>query len=54
VSLSAQAGDYQIARNAVAQTPDVRESLVGRIQEMLEAGSYHVTPQQVAAHILRV
>jgi negative regulator of flagellin synthesis FlgM len=54
VSLSAQAGDYQTARNAIAAAPDVRDSLVGRIQEMLDAGTYRVTPQEVAASILRV
>jgi negative regulator of flagellin synthesis FlgM len=51
VSLSAQAGDYQTARNAIANTPDIRENLVNRIQEMLDAGTYHVSGQQVAASI---
>ena len=53
VSLSATAGDYQAARNAVANTPDIRESLVSRIQEMLDAGTYRVSPQDVAASIFR-
>ena len=53
VSLSAQAGDYQTARNAIAQAPDIRENLVGRIQEMLDAGSYRVTAQEVAESIFR-
>jgi negative regulator of flagellin synthesis FlgM len=53
VSLSAQAGEYQTARNAVAAAPDIRESLVNRIQGMLDAGSYHVSAQDVAASILR-
>ncbi|MCL1884851.1 MAG: flagellar biosynthesis anti-sigma factor FlgM [Defluviitaleaceae bacterium] len=51
VSLSAQAGEYQIARNAVSNAPDIRESLVNRIQGMLDAGAYHVSAQDVAASI---
>jgi len=51
VSLSAQAGEYQTARNAVANAPDIRESLVSRIQEMIVAGTYHVSAQEVAARI---
>ena len=51
VSLSTQAGEYQTARNAVQNAPDIRESLVNRIQEMLDAGTYHVSTQEVAASI---
>ncbi|MDR0273532.1 MAG: flagellar biosynthesis anti-sigma factor FlgM [Clostridiales bacterium] len=51
VSLSAQAGDYQTARNAVAGVPDIRENIVNRIQEMLDAGTYHVSAHEVAARI---
>jgi negative regulator of flagellin synthesis FlgM len=51
VSLSAQAGDYQIARNAVANAPDIRENLVNRIQEMLDTGTYRISAQDVAASI---
>jgi negative regulator of flagellin synthesis FlgM len=53
VSLSAQAGDYQAAKNAVAATPDVRDSLISRIKEMLDAGTYKVSAQEVAASIFR-
>jgi len=53
VSLSAQAGEYQTARNAIANTPDIRESLVSNIQQMLDAGTYRVSAQDVAASILR-
>lgn len=54
VSLSSQAGDYQTARKAVAAVPDIREPLVGRIQEMLDAGVYRVSAGEVAASILGV
>jgi len=53
VSLSSAAGDYTFARSAVAAAPDVRESVVTRIQEMLAAGTYRVSPQEVAASIFR-
>lgn len=53
VSLSAQAGDYQTARKAVANTPDIREGLVNRIQEMVYAGTYRVSAQEVAASIFK-
>lgn len=53
VSLSAQAGDYQAARRAVANAPDIREGIVGKIQEMLDAGTYRVSAQDVAARIFR-
>jgi negative regulator of flagellin synthesis FlgM len=51
VSLSAQAGEYQTARNAVSNAPDIRESLVSRIQEMVGAGTYRVSAYEVAARI---
>jgi len=54
LSLSTHAEDYQSARNAVSATPDIRENVVGRIQEMVNAGTYNVSAQQVAAHILGV
>ena len=54
ISLSSQAGDYQAARNAVANAPDIRENLVDRIQDMLNSGTYHVSAQDVAASILRI
>jgi len=53
VSLSAQAGDYQAARNAIANTPDIRGDLVCRIQEMLDTGTYRVSAQDVAASIFK-
>jgi len=52
VSLSAQAGEFQLARKAALGAPDIRESLVNRIQEMLDAGTYRVSAQDVAASIL--
>lgn len=44
-----QAGkDYQIAKQAVARTPDVRETTVNEIKQRMEAGTYNITIQDVA------
>ena len=53
VSISTQAGDYQMARRAVDDTPDIRESLVNQIRDMIEAGTYQVPARDVAARILQ-
>ena len=53
LSLSAQAEDYQTARRALAATPDVRMEAVTRIQEMLNAGTYRVSSQDVASSIFQ-
>lgn len=44
-----QAGkDYQIAKQAVARTPDVREATINDIKQRMEAGTYNVTIKDVA------
>ena len=48
VSLSAQANDYAAAMRAIHQTPDVRQSIVGGIREMLASGAYNVAAEDVA------
>ena len=53
VSLSAQASDYQIARRAVANAPDVRADRVNQIRERLEAGTYNVSSYDVASRIFQ-
>jgi len=53
VSLSAQASDYQVARRAVANAPDVREDLVNQIQERLAAGTYNVSSYDIASRIFQ-
>jgi len=54
VSLSAQAGDYQTARTAVANAPDIRTELVSGIQARLSAGTYNVSASAVASRILQM
>jgi len=53
VSLSAQASDYQVARRAVANAPDVRADRVNQIRERLEAGTYNVSSYAVASRIFQ-
>lgn len=44
-----QAGkDYQVAKQVVTRTPDVRETTVNDIKERMEAGTYNVTVEDVA------
>lgn len=44
-----QAGrDYQIAKQAVKDAPDVREDLVSRIKEQLATGTYEVSSKDLA------
>lgn len=48
-----QAGrDYQIAKKAVAETPDVREDLVQDIKSRLEAGTYEVSADAFAEKVI--
>ncbi|MCL1878891.1 MAG: flagellar biosynthesis anti-sigma factor FlgM [Defluviitaleaceae bacterium] len=51
VSLSAQAGEYQLARKAVADVPDIRENLVSHLRAMIASGAYNVSAHDVAARI---
>lgn len=48
-----QAGkDYQIAKQIVARTPDIRETKINEIKQRMEAGTYNVTMEQVADKIV--
>ena len=51
VSISSQASDYQVARRAIQNTPDVRADFVSRIKEQIAAGTYNVSASDVAARI---
>jgi negative regulator of flagellin synthesis FlgM len=53
ITISSQAGEYQAARQAVANTPDVRQEVMDRIRTQLENGTYRVSAQDVAASIFR-
>ncbi len=45
---SRSARDYQIARNAVAAAPEIREEKVEKIKEALSSGTYNVSAQEIA------
>lgn len=52
LEISQTAKDYQVAKQIVARTPDVRESLVNEIKERMQAGTYNVTIEDVANKLI--
>lgn len=52
VHISNLGRDYQIARQAVAQSSDIREDKVARIKASMEAGTYQVSGQSFAEKLL--
>ncbi|MDF2907678.1 MAG: hypothetical protein K0R34_2999 [Herbinix sp.] len=48
LELSQTGKDYQVAKQIVARTPDIREAKVNDIKQRMEAGVYHVNTQDVA------
>lgn len=48
LEISQTGKDYQIARQIVARTPDIRETKINDIKERMEAGTYNVTIEDVA------
>lgn len=52
VEISSLGKDIQVAKQAVANTPDVREDLVASISEQVKAGTYSVSAEQLANKLL--
>lgn len=52
VSFSSMGKDMQIAKNALAGTSDVRESLVNDIKARLENGTYSVSGEDFASKLV--
>lgn len=50
--LSAAGKDAQIAKQAVADTPDVRENVIAPIKEQLDNGTYEVSVDDLAGKLL--
>jgi negative regulator of flagellin synthesis FlgM len=48
LEISQTGKDYQIAKQIVARTPDVREAKVNEIKQRMEAGTYNITIKDVA------
>lgn len=51
VEISQFGKDFQIAKQAVADAPDVREELVNSVKERIKAGTYDVSADGMAAKL---
>ncbi|MDF2951222.1 MAG: hypothetical protein K0S18_805 [Anaerocolumna sp.] len=52
VEISRIGKEYQVAKQAIAGTPDVRMDKVNEIKKRMESGTYNVTMEEVADKIL--
>ena len=52
VALSDFAKELSVAKSAVDQTPDVRESRINEIKQQMQAGTYNISAAQVADKLL--
>lgn len=52
VEISSLGKDYQVAKKAVANEPDIRADKVKDIKERIASGTYNVNMEEVAEHIL--
>lgn len=48
LEISQTGKDYQVAKQIIGRTPDIRETKVNEIKQRMEAGNYHVNIQDVA------
>ncbi|MFT4144591.1 MAG: flagellar biosynthesis anti-sigma factor FlgM [Mobilitalea sp.] len=52
LELSQAGKDYQIAKQVVARTPDIREATLEDIKKRMEAGTYNITIKDVADKLI--
>ena len=52
LELSQAGKDYQVAKNAVKEAPDIRMDLVSDIKERLANGTYNVSDEDLADKLL--
>ncbi len=52
VSLSQESRQLQTAKQAVAQTPDIRSDKVDALKQAVTEGSYEVNPEKVAEKMI--
>ena len=52
-TMSVQAEDYRVARQAISRLPDVRLDRVEALRSQIDSGQYSVSPAMVADKILR-
>ena len=50
--ISSSAKNYQVAKSAVAQSPDIREDKVAQIKAAMANGTYSVTARDLADKLL--
>ncbi len=52
VQISQTGRDYQVAKQAVAEAPDIREGKVSQLKSSIASGSYHVATGDFAAKLI--
>lgn len=52
LALSDFAKELSVAKSAVDQTPDVRQTRVDEIKQQMEAGTYNITASQIADKLI--
>ncbi len=52
VEISSFGKAYQIAKNAVAKSPDVREDRIAEIKSKIDSGTYYVSNEDLAEKLL--
>ena len=52
VQISQAGRDYQVAKQAVAETPDIRENKVAPLKSSIASGSYKVGTDDFAAKLI--
>ncbi len=52
LELSQKGKDYRVAKQIVAQTPDVREDKVNEIKKQIESGTYSIGMTEVADKLI--
>ena len=50
--ISSKGRDIQIAKQAVSQSPDIREDKVNAIKKAIDSGKYHVSPDSFAQKVI--
>lgn len=53
VEISSMGNDYQVAKKAVSESPDIRTDKVQDIKERIASGTYNVNMEEVADQILK-
>ncbi len=54
VSFSAEAKDFQLIKEALQKTPDVRESKVTQLKTLIDSNQYHVKSEEIAKKMLHL